>query len=103
MQAHARGGPPHPLPPLPPPPQINTSRGEIAYNVVDISDTEGAKGAEGAEATLAALHGLEGGATRLACIDHTPTMRTPCICRRAVDPAHLHGLGRCGAEPLPGE
>ena len=38
-------------------PQINTSRGEIAYNVVDISDAEGA---DGAEATLAALHGLEG-------------------------------------------
>ena len=38
-------------------PQINTSRGDIAYNVVDISD---AQGADGAEATLAALHGLEG-------------------------------------------
>ena len=38
-------------------PQINTSRGDIAYNVVDISDAEGA---DGAEATLAALHGLEG-------------------------------------------
>ena len=67
MQAHAgtcrhmhAGPPPPPLPPLPPPPQINTSRGEIAYNVVDISDAEGAKGAEGAEATLAALHRLEG-------------------------------------------
>ena len=34
--------------------QINTSRGEIAYNVVDIPD------AEGAEVTLAALHYLEG-------------------------------------------
>ena len=75
--AQARGTPPPPLPPLPPPPaqistslyppylpyisaispQINTSRGEIAYNVVDISDAEGA---DGAEATLAALHGLEG-------------------------------------------
>ena len=73
MQAHARGAPPPPLASLPPPQQINTSRGEIAYNVVDIPD------AEGAEVTLAALHYLEGGATRLTCIHHAPTMRTPYI------------------------
>ena len=67
-------GPRHPpLPPLPPPPQINTSRGEIAYNVVDLSD------AVGAEGTLAALHRLEGGAARLTCIHHAPTMRPLCI------------------------
>jgi hypothetical protein len=98
--AQARGTPPPPRPPLPPPPaQINTSRGEIAYNVVDISDAEGANGADGAEATLAALHGLEGGAARLTCTHDACTM--PATMRPPYEHAERHRHAGTARSPPP--
>ena len=90
----AFSSPSHPLTPSPlhcfiptsphhhrnPPPQINTSRGEIAYNVVDLEEMVGAEGTEGAEAALAALHSLEGGAACLTCTPHAHTVHIPCMC-----------------------